>query len=151
MADQSCIKLGVSAILRDRIIQSYNLHLERGYCAIRDRDNISNMTKTTCPAVLVEHGFMDSKIDTPIILTDKFARNVAKGHIEFLVAEFKLKKKANTPTKPVSDGWYRVRKTWTDGSAPTSGNASSIDVYTFAFIDTGGSQPVCLGSRTKFA
>lgn len=43
MADQSCIKLGVQAILRDRIIQSYNLHSERGYCAIHDRDNISNL------------------------------------------------------------------------------------------------------------
>ena len=40
---------------------------------------------------------------------------------------------------------------WADGSAPTSGNANSIDAYTFAFIDTGGSIPICLGSRTKFA
>ena len=40
---------------------------------------------------------------------------------------------------------------WSDGSAPSSGNANAIDVYTFAFIDSGGSLPICLGSRTKFA
>ena len=43
MEDQKSIKLGVQAILRDRLIQSYNYHIEEGYCSIHDRDNISNM------------------------------------------------------------------------------------------------------------
>lgn len=43
VADQKSIKTGVQAILRDRIIQSYNHHMTFGYCAIHDRDNIANM------------------------------------------------------------------------------------------------------------
>ena len=45
IADQKSIKLGIQAILRDRLIQSYNVHTALGYCEIHDRDNISNMYK----------------------------------------------------------------------------------------------------------
>lgn len=41
--EQESIKLGVQAILRDRLIQSYNHYMEVGCCAIHDRDNIINM------------------------------------------------------------------------------------------------------------
>ncbi|HZJ99780.1 MAG TPA: N-acetylmuramoyl-L-alanine amidase [Tissierellaceae bacterium] len=53
---------------------------------------------TTMPAVLIEGGFMDSKVDTPIILTDKHARGYAKAVVEFLATEYKLKKKATANT-----------------------------------------------------
>lgn len=43
MTDQACIKLGVQAILRDRIIQTYNQHSSKGYCAIHNRDNLNNL------------------------------------------------------------------------------------------------------------
>lgn len=43
MKDQKAIKLGVQAILRDRLIQSYNHHTEKGCCAIHDRENVLNM------------------------------------------------------------------------------------------------------------
>ncbi len=43
MTDQACIRHGVQAILRDRIIQAYNQYTEKGYCAIHDRDNLSNL------------------------------------------------------------------------------------------------------------
>jgi len=56
-----------------------------------DTANFYMVKYTTSPAVLVEHGFMDSKMDTPIILTDKFAKSCAKAHVEFLVDTFKLK------------------------------------------------------------
>lgn len=39
---------------------------------------------------------------------------------------------------------------WQGGSAPASGNASSIDVYGFTFIKTGTSTWVVLGSQTQF-
>lgn len=52
---------------------------------------------TNAPAVLIEHGFMDSLIDTPIILTDDFARKCADAHVEFLAKTFNLKK--NTISK----------------------------------------------------
>lgn len=40
---QNAIKNGIQAILRDRLIQAYNYHMEKGYCAIHDRDSICNM------------------------------------------------------------------------------------------------------------
>lgn len=43
MMDQRSIKLGIQAILRDRLIQSYNYHVNLGHCEIHDRDNITNM------------------------------------------------------------------------------------------------------------
>lgn len=39
---------------------------------------------------------------------------------------------------------------WQGGSAPSSGNASSIDVYGFSFMKTGTSTWVVLGSQTQF-
>ena len=60
------------------------------------------ISNTHAPAVLIEHGYMDSRIDVPIILTEKFARDTAKGHIEFLVTEFKLKKKTKAETNTIA-------------------------------------------------
>lgn len=48
---------------------------------------------TDCPAFLVENGFMDSPTDVPIILTEEHAEKTAVGVVNFLVKEYKLKKK----------------------------------------------------------
>lgn len=40
---------------------------------------------------------------------------------------------------------------WLNGVAPTSGNASSIDVYTYTIIKTAASTYTVLGTRAKFA
>lgn len=40
---------------------------------------------------------------------------------------------------------------WAGGTAPTAGNASSIDVYAFTIIKTGSSTYSVLASQTKFA
>lgn len=48
------------------------------------------------PAVLLELGFMDSKTDVPVILTDAYAQNCAKAIVEVLVKRGKLTKKATT-------------------------------------------------------
>lgn len=40
---------------------------------------------TKMPAVLLELGFMDSKVDVPIILSDSFAKKCAKAIVEVLV------------------------------------------------------------------
>ena len=45
------------------------------------------------PAVLMECGFMDSATDVPIIITDKFADDVATGLVEVLVEKGGLTKK----------------------------------------------------------
>lgn len=41
--EQEAIKMGVQALLRDRIIESYNRHYERGFCPIYARENIQEM------------------------------------------------------------------------------------------------------------
>jgi cytoskeletal protein CcmA (bactofilin family) len=40
---------------------------------------------------------------------------------------------------------------WQDGTAPTSGNANSIDIYTYTVIKTGNAAYTVFASRTKFA
>ena len=50
--------------------------------------------ETKMAAVLLECGFMDSKTDVPIILTDAFADKVANAVVEVIVAKGKLQKKA---------------------------------------------------------
>lgn len=49
---------------------------------------------TNMNAVLVEHGFMDSTTDVPIILTEVFAEKCANGWIKFFEEYFGIKKKA---------------------------------------------------------
>jgi hypothetical protein len=44
-----------------------------------------------------------------------------------------------------------VTPKWQGGSAPTSGNASSIDSYTFVVVKTGSAAFTVLASQTKFA
>lgn len=54
------------------------------------------------------------------------------------------------PTTIQIDGVAQIVR-WQGGTAPTSGNPNSIDVYTFAIIKTGVSTYTVLGSQTKFA
>lgn len=42
--EQEAIKLGVQALLKDRIIQSYNVHIEAGFCPVYARESIKQMT-----------------------------------------------------------------------------------------------------------
>ena len=44
-----------------------------------------------------------------------------------------------------------VTPKWQGGSAPTAGNASSIDVYTFTIVKTGSSAYTVLASQSQFA
>ena len=70
--------------------------------------NLHECRETKMPAVLIECGFMDSKTDVPIILTDDFANKVATACVEVLVAKGGLKKKV--VQAPATDGKiYRVQ------------------------------------------
>jgi hypothetical protein len=44
-----------------------------------------------------------------------------------------------------------VTTKWQGGTAPTAGNASSIDVYTYTIIKTASATFTVLASQTKFA
>lgn len=48
---------------------------------------------TNAPAFLLENGFMDNGVDTPIILTSAHAEKTAKGILNFLIKELQLKRK----------------------------------------------------------
>lgn len=54
------------------------------------------------------------------------------------------------PTSLTIDGGAVTPK-WQGGTAPTAGNASSVDVYTYAIIKTGSAAFTVLASQTKFA
>ena len=51
------------------------------------------IAKTSMPAFLIENGFMDSKVDAPIILTEEHADKTVLGIVNFLVKEFGIVKK----------------------------------------------------------
>lgn len=61
--------------------------------------NFAVLANSKMPAVLLELGFMDSKTDVPIILTDDYAQKCAKAIVQVLVARGKLTKKAKAPDK----------------------------------------------------
>lgn len=61
------------------------------------------LNNTNMPAFLIENGFMDSKVDVPIILSEDHANKTAQGILNFLVSELKLTKvKSN-------NGIYKVQ------------------------------------------
>jgi N-acetylmuramoyl-L-alanine amidase len=61
--------------------------------------NLAECRLTSMPAVLLECGFMDSTVDTPIILTDAFAEKTATAICEALVELGGLKlKETKAPT-----------------------------------------------------
>lgn len=66
---------------------------------------------TKMPAFLIENGFMDSKIDTPIILTPEHAEKTAQGILDFLVGFCSLEKKkaGNAATGAQKGVIYRVQ------------------------------------------
>ena len=61
--------------------------------------NLHECREPKAPAILLECGFMDSKTDVPIILTEDFAENVAKACVEVIVKKAKLSEKKATEVK----------------------------------------------------
>ena len=77
--------------------------------------NFKVLRETTMPAVLCECGFMDSTIDTPIILTEEFADRAARGIVDGLVEAYKLEK-----IKMGAETWYTEVDGVQDFSIPVS-------------------------------
>lgn len=70
--------------------------------------NLHEVRETKMPAVLLELGFMDSKTDVPVILTEKFADQCAAAIVKVLVKRGGLKEKP--VEKPQEPGKiYRVQ------------------------------------------
>ena len=64
---------------------------------------ISIADNTNMDAVLLELGFMDSKTDVPVILTEDYANKCAEAIVEVLVKRGKLTK------KPTENKLWRVQ------------------------------------------
>lgn len=69
--------------------------------------NLYVLRTSQMPAVLLELGFMDSKTDVPIILTNDYAQKCAKAIVEVIVKRGKLTKKKTSA--PETDTLYRVQ------------------------------------------
>lgn len=90
--------------------------------------NWLTMKKSKMPAVLMEYGFMDSKTDAPIIITDAYSKQVAYATMEGIAKVAGLKKKPAAPVQPVetTDQIYRIRKS-KDDAAGQLGAFVSLD------------------------
>lgn len=73
--------------------------IKRGFYVIKN---------TRMPAFLIENGFMDSRTDTPIILTKAHAERTAQGIVDFLVAELSLKTAQASSQRPQTGGLTAV-------------------------------------------
>lgn len=58
-----------------------------------------SLSLTAMPAVLLEYGFMDSRTDAPVILTEEYARKVAYATMEGIAKAAGLTKKAAAPER----------------------------------------------------
>ena len=83
-----------SKILYDEMIKTTGLKGNRSTPLAKQ--NLHVCRETNMPAVLVECGFMDSITDVPIIITDKFANDIAEGMVNALVKIGNLKIKNKT-------------------------------------------------------
>lgn len=70
--------------------------------------NLHEVKKTVMPAVLLELGFMDSKTDVPVILSEDYADKCAGAIVKVLAERGKLTKKAPAPAT-TSGKLYRVQ------------------------------------------
>lgn len=77
--------------------------------------------ETTCPATLLELGFMDSKTDVPIILTDEYAEQCAEAIVKVMVRRFGLEKKSaiDSADSWATEAWSRAAEAGVlDGTRP---------------------------------
>lgn len=65
-------------------------------------------------AVLIEHGFMDSRSDMKEVIKEDFSTKSARGIVKFLEKQYGIKKKVVVQPEKPSNEFYRVRKTWKD-------------------------------------
>lgn len=86
--------------------------------------NWLTMKHSKMPAVLMEYGFMDSKVDTPIIITDEYSKLVAYATMRGIAKVAGLKKKTAAaspapadPADPVKVKGWRVQTGYFENKA----------------------------------
>lgn len=81
--------------------------------------------QTNMPAVLIEHGFMDSSVDVPIILSEAYAKACGYAEADCIAEKFGLKLKnvpdPEDPTEGASD-WAKEACAWAAENGIVSGD-----------------------------
>lgn len=94
---------------------------------LQNRPDLAELRNTNMSAVLVEHGFMDSTVDTPTILTEAYAEKMANGWIKFFEDYLGIKKKVTAPVATIKP----------TTNTTTSATASTIKVGDIVNINSG--------------
>lgn len=93
--------------------------------------NLHECREPYAPAVLLELGFMDSKVDVPIILTDDFATKCATACVNVIVKRAGLKKKTTQTTTTTTVKAYKVVTTVKRYSSAADAKAKKNSVGTY--------------------
>lgn len=62
--------------------------------------NLYVLSNTAMPAVLMEHGFMDSAADVPVILSEEYAKGVGRAVADCIARRQGLEKRQTEPQEP---------------------------------------------------
>ena len=62
--------------------------------------NFHVLRNTAMPAVLMEHGFMDSAADVPVILSEEYAKSVGRAVADWIARRQGLEKRLEEPQEP---------------------------------------------------
>ena len=65
--------------------------------------NYDVLTMTAMPAVLMEHGFMDSAADVPVILSEEYAKGVGRAVADCIARRQGLEKRLEEPQEPENE------------------------------------------------
>lgn len=70
--------------------------------------NYAVLRQTNMPAVLIEHGFMDSSTDVPIIITDAYAKACGYAEADCIAAKFGLKRRTDNDSLKDASDWAKA-------------------------------------------
>ena len=88
------------------------------------------LAHTKAPAFLIENGFMDSKVDVPIILSEEHAKKTATGLVAFVVEQFSLeplKAPVSAPQKPTEVSQYYPKYSGAKTTLSNAMNSLGLD------------------------
>ena len=113
------------------------------------RASLYVLRNTRMPAVLVEFGFMDSTTDTPIILTEEFAKQAAEGVVSALISLYDLKEEGDETVTYEQWKEYMDRYLAERAELPASMPEHLEDAKAMKLTD--GSRPMAFVTREEAA
>ena len=113
------------------------------------RASLYVLRHTKMPAVLVEFGFMDSVVDTPIILTEEFAEQAAEGVVSALIDLYDLRKKEEEPV--TYEEWKRYMDRYLAERADLPASMPKLFAEANELGLTDGTRPMAFVTREEAA